>query len=58
MASRSARNIENRKKKARRAIARPKQTRSQGNTVGARVRLRKLALQKAGRAGVEATAAQ
>lgn len=56
MASRSARNTETRKKKAARKIARPKQTRSQGNTVGARVRLRKLALQKAGRTGAEAVA--
>lgn len=57
MARRSLRNIETRKKKAARKIARPKQTRFQGNTVGARVRLRKLALQKAGRT-TEAAAAQ
>jgi hypothetical protein len=41
MSARSDRNIETRKKKARRAIARPKTTRNQGNTAGARKRLKK-----------------
>ncbi|MGD9784883.1 MAG: hypothetical protein AB7E80_13690 [Hyphomicrobiaceae bacterium] len=40
-AARSARNVETRKKKARRAIPRAKVTRNQGNTAGARKRLRK-----------------
>lgn len=58
MSSRSDRNIETRKKKARRALARPKQTRIQGNTTGARSRLRKQALQRAGRAEAGASASQ
>jgi hypothetical protein len=41
--ARSLRNIETRKKKARRAIPRAKVTRIQGNTAGARKRLKKLA---------------
>jgi hypothetical protein len=41
MSARSDRNIETRKKKARRVIARPKATRIQGNTAGARKRLKK-----------------
>lgn len=40
--ARSDRNIETRKKKARRAIPRTKVTRIQGNTAGARKRLKKL----------------
>jgi hypothetical protein len=42
-AARTARQIETRKKKARRAIPRAKVTRIQGNTAGARKRLKKLA---------------
>jgi hypothetical protein len=41
--ARSLRNIETRKKKARRAIPRAKTTRIQGNTAGARKRLKKAA---------------
>jgi hypothetical protein len=41
--SRSVRNIETRKKKARRVIARAKVTRIQGNTAAVRKRLKKLA---------------
>lgn len=41
--ARSARNVETRKKKARHAIPRAKVTRIQGNTAGARKRLKKLA---------------
>jgi hypothetical protein len=41
--ARSPRNIETRKKKARRAIPRAKVTRIQGNTAAARKRLKKLA---------------
>ena len=40
-AARSARHTETRKKKARRAIPRAKVTRVQGNTAGARNRLKK-----------------
>jgi hypothetical protein len=43
MAIRSARNVEKQKKKARRAAPRKKLTRIQGNTLGARRRLKKLA---------------
>lgn len=43
MTKRSLRNIETQKKKARRVIDRPKLTRSQGNTAGARKRLKKQA---------------
>ena len=39
--SRSARNVETRKKKARRVIPRAKVTRVQGNTAGVRRRLKK-----------------
>jgi hypothetical protein len=41
--SRSLRNIETRKKKARRAIPRAKVTRIQGNTASVRKRLKKMA---------------
>ncbi len=41
--SRSLRNVETRKKKAERVIPRAKVTRNQGNTAGARKRLKKLA---------------
>jgi hypothetical protein len=41
--SRSARNVETRKKKARRTAARPPQSRNQGNTAGVRKRLKKMA---------------
>jgi hypothetical protein len=43
MAVRSERNIEKQKKKKRRAIPRAKVTRIQGNTLGARQRLKKMA---------------
>jgi hypothetical protein len=43
MPVRSARNIEKQKKKKRRAIPRAKVNRIQGNTLGARRRLKKLA---------------
>jgi hypothetical protein len=43
MAVRSARNVEKQKKKKRRAIPRAKSTRIQGNTLGARRRLKKMA---------------
>jgi hypothetical protein len=43
MAVRSLRNIEKQKKKARRRADRPKVSRIQGNTLGARRRLKKLA---------------
>ena len=43
MAIRSARNVEKQKKKARRAAPRKKPTRIQGNTLGARRRLKKMA---------------
>jgi hypothetical protein len=43
MAVRSARNIEKQKKKKRRALPRAKVTRIQGNTLGARQRLKKMA---------------
>ena len=41
--SKSLRSIETQKKKARRAIPRAKVTRIQGNTLGARQRLKKMA---------------
>ncbi len=41
-AARSARNVETRKKKNRRAIPRAKVSRPQGNTAGVRKRLKKL----------------
>jgi hypothetical protein len=43
MAVRSERNIEKQKKKKRRVIPRAKATRIQGNTLGARQRLKKMA---------------
>lgn len=43
MSTRSLRNVETRKKKARRAIPRVKATRNQGNTASGRKRLKKLA---------------
>lgn len=43
MTKRTARAVETRKKKARRAIPRAKVTRIQGNTAGVRRRLKKLA---------------
>jgi hypothetical protein len=43
MVIRSARNVEKQKKKARRAASRKKLTRIQGNTLGARRRLKKIA---------------
>jgi len=43
MTTRSLRNVETRKKKARRAIPRAKTTRNQGNTGAGRTRLKKLA---------------
>jgi hypothetical protein len=49
MAARTARAVETRKKKNSRRIARPAQTRNQGNTAGARTKARKQALLKAGR---------
>jgi hypothetical protein len=58
MSSRSDRNIETRKKKARRSLPRPKQTRIQGNTAGARTKLRKQALQRAGSGEAGAAASQ
>lgn len=44
--ARSDRNVETRKKKARRVIPRAKVTRIQGNTPGARKRLKKLAAKR------------
>ena len=41
--TRSLRNVETRKKKARRAIQRAKTTRTQGNTAAGRTRLKKAA---------------
>jgi hypothetical protein len=41
--ARSARNVETRKKKARRKLPRAKATQSIGNTLGARLRAKKLA---------------
>lgn len=49
MAARTARAVETRKKKNARRIARPKQTRIQGNTRGVRTKMRKQALLRAGR---------
>jgi hypothetical protein len=43
MSKTSLKNIQKQKKKARRVIARPAQSRIQGNTVGVRSRLKKLA---------------
>jgi hypothetical protein len=47
MSKTSLKNIQKQKKKARRVIARPAQSRIQGNTVGVRSRLKKLAGSKA-----------
>jgi hypothetical protein len=44
--ARSLRNVETRKKKARRTIPRKKATSSVGSTIGARVRAKKLAGKK------------
>lgn len=49
MTARTARQVETRRKQNNRRIARPKQTRSQGNTGAGRAKLRKQALLKAGR---------
>ncbi|MEO1281987.1 MAG: hypothetical protein AAFV69_09655 [Pseudomonadota bacterium] len=57
MASRTARKVEIRKKKAKRRIDRPNQSRIQGNTAGARTMLRKEAMKRQGREPV-ATAAE
>jgi len=43
MSKTSLKNIQKQKKKARRVIARPAQSRIQGNTAGVRSRLKKLA---------------
>lgn len=51
MSARSHRNIETMKKKRRRAIPRAKATRIQGNTAGARTRLKKQAGLKRGKKG-------
>jgi hypothetical protein len=56
MAVRSERNIEKQKKKKRRALPRAKLSRIQGNTLGARQRLKKMAGKA--RAKKAATAAQ
>ncbi|HEY8194935.1 MAG TPA: hypothetical protein VIF13_07790 [Hyphomicrobium sp.] len=42
MSKTSLKNIQKQKKKARRTLARPTQTRIQGNTAGVRKRLKKL----------------
>jgi hypothetical protein len=54
--ARSPRNVETRKKKARRAVPRAKVTRIQGNTAGARKRLKKLAGQARFRKSASASA--
>ena len=57
MAIRSARNVEKQKKKKRRVIPRGKVTRIQGNTLGARRRLKKMAGKaRAAKAGAAAKA--
>lgn len=43
MSKTSLKNVQKQKKKAKRAIARPPQSRNQGNTAGVRTRLKKLA---------------
>ena len=58
MATRTARKVETRKKKARRRIARPPQSRNQGNTSGVRTSLRKAALQRQGRDEAASAAAE
>jgi hypothetical protein len=55
MSTRSLRNIETRKKKSKRAIPRATRTRIQGNTAGARKRLKK---QAGLRRGTKAAAAE
>lgn len=56
MAASSARDVETQKKKNKRRIARPKQTRIQGNTHAVRSKMRKQSLLKAGRADATAEA--
>jgi hypothetical protein len=58
MAVRSKRNIEKQKKKARRAIPRAKVNRIQGNTQGARTRLKKMAGKARARKAQAAAAGQ
>lgn len=55
MAARTARAVETRRKKNRRRIDRPKQTRIQGNTAGVRTKMRKQALLRAGRGEAAST---
>ncbi|MEM1371277.1 MAG: hypothetical protein AAGG72_03500 [Pseudomonadota bacterium] len=50
MAERTARKVEIRKKKLKRRIARPPQSRVQGNTNGVRQSLKKAALRRQGQA--------
>jgi hypothetical protein len=57
MAVRSERNIEKQKKKKRRVIPRAKVSRIQGNTLGARQRLKKLAGRARARKAAETAAA-
>lgn len=52
--AKSARNVETRKKKARRVIPRAKVTRIQGNTAGVRSRLKKMAGKARGAVKAEA----
>ncbi len=54
MSKTSLKNVQKQKKKARRTIGRPPQTRIQGNTAGARTRLKKLAGLARGRKAVAA----
>ncbi len=49
MSKTSLKNVQKQKKKAKRAIPRPAQSRIQGNTAGVRTRLKKLAGQARGR---------
>lgn len=56
MATRTARKVEIRKRKSRRAIPRPSLTRNQGNSAGVRTNLRKAALLRRGRAAEVAAA--
>lgn len=58
MAVRSERNVEKQKKKNRRAIPRAKVNRIQGNTLGARQRLKKLAGKARARKAAAAATAQ
>lgn len=55
MTARSARNVETRKKKARRRADRPKLSRPTGNTAGVRRQLKKLAGLRNGRSEVAET---